>query len=69
LICVCQYQDSGIKRADVSNNSTTITVEEKSTETDEENTYILIAIDEIKGEFSEVNESGEKFKNMNKSIT
>lgn len=48
--------------ADVSNNSTTITVEEKSTETDEENPYILIGIDEIEGGFSVVNESGEKFK-------
>lgn len=47
---------------DTSNNSTTITVEEKRTETDEENPYILIGIDKIKGEFSVVNESGEKFK-------
>ncbi|WP_373893211.1 hypothetical protein [Virgibacillus sp. CBA3643] len=48
--------------AGVSNNSTTITVEEETKETDEENSYILIGIDEIKGEFSVVSESGEEYK-------
>ncbi|MGD6778154.1 hypothetical protein ACQCUO_21455, partial [Sutcliffiella horikoshii] len=47
------------KEADVSNNSTIITVEEESRKTEEKNSYILIGIDEIKGEFSVVNESGE----------
>lgn len=48
--------------ADVSNNSTTITVEEETKETDEVNSFILIGIDEIKGEFFVVNESGEEYK-------
>ncbi|MGD6873713.1 hypothetical protein ACQCU1_16160 [Sutcliffiella horikoshii] len=50
------------KEADVSNNSTIITVEEESRKTEEKNSYILIGIDEIKGEFSVVNESGEEYK-------
>jgi len=50
------------KKADVSNESTTITVEEEAMDTDEENPYILIGIDEIKGDFSVVNESQEKYK-------
>lgn len=47
--------------ANVADNSTTITVEGKSSETDEENAYILIGIDEIKGELSVVSESGETY--------
>lgn len=50
------------KEADVSNNRTTITVEEESMETNEKNSYILIGIDEIKGELSVVNEGGEEYK-------
>jgi hypothetical protein len=53
------------KEADVSNNSTTITVEEESTETNVKNSYILIGIDQVKVEFSVVNENGENIKNMN----
>lgn len=49
------------READVSNNSTTITVEEESTETEEKNPYILIGIDQITGEFSVINESGERY--------
>ncbi|KMM37948.1 hypothetical protein [Guptibacillus hwajinpoensis] len=50
------------KETDVSNNSTKIIIEEESTETDEKNPYILIGIDQIKGEFSVVNENEEKYK-------
>jgi len=48
--------------ADISNNSTTITVEKETKETDEENTYILIGIDQIKGELTVVSDSGEECK-------
>jgi|SRR5690625_105579 len=47
---------------DDSNNSTTITVEKETKETDEENTYILIGIDQIKGELTVVSDSGEEYK-------
>ncbi|MBU8907470.1 hypothetical protein KH400_12710 [Desertibacillus haloalkaliphilus] len=46
--------------ADVSNH-TTITVEEENKESDELNSYILIGIDQIKGELSVVSESGEEY--------
>ena len=48
--------------ADISNNSTTITVEKETKRTDEENSYILIGIDEIKGELTVISDSGEEYK-------
>ncbi|MCA1054335.1 hypothetical protein LCM10_04990 [Rossellomorea aquimaris] len=48
--------------ADVSENNTTISVEEISQNSDEANPYILIGIDEIKGELTVVNENGDEFK-------
>ncbi|WP_062047358.1 hypothetical protein [Bacillus sp. JCM 19034] len=47
--------------ADVSNNNTTISVEEVSKVSGEENSYILIGINKIKGELTVVNEREEKF--------
>jgi hypothetical protein len=48
--------------ADVSKDTTTISVEEENKKSHEVNSYILIGIDEIQGEFAVVNESGEEFK-------
>ena len=47
--------------ADVSENNTTILVKEVNQESEEENSYILIGIEEIKGELTVFNENGDEF--------
>jgi hypothetical protein len=54
--------------AEISNEKTTISVEEKTEKVKEENAYIMIGIDEIKGELSVVNESKEEYKEFNEEI-
>lgn len=50
------------KEADISDDNTVITVEELDKQAvDEENSFILIGIDEIKGELTVVNTNGEEF--------
>lgn len=47
-------------KADVSDNNTTISIEEVNQESEEENPFILIGIDEIKGKLTVVKESGDE---------
>jgi ABC-type microcin C transport system duplicated ATPase subunit YejF len=54
-------QSLKFKDAIVTNDKTTITLEEENKQTSEENSFIMIGIEEIKGELSVVNESGDGY--------